>query len=131
MIRHACCLGLANALTAGTLMVAMIEPTLVTGPMTSTRRSLRSGTRDEPAWRSAEPLAAIAGAADAEHELAQRTSLEAQLVVVHRISWCEDEKLAQGVGVEHRVLKAGVHRLRVSGGNPGPSIFFGVPLGRS
>ena len=31
-------------------------------------------------------------------------------------SWCEDEKLAQNVGVEHRLLKAGVHRLRVSDG---------------
>lgn len=28
------------------------------------------------------------------------------------------------------MLKAGVHRLRVSDGNPRPSIFFGVPLGK-
>jgi hypothetical protein len=34
------------------------------------------------------------------------------------------------LGVEHRLLKAGVHRLRVSDANPRPSIFFGVPLAR-
>lgn len=60
VIRHACCLGLANALTAGALVVAMIEPTLVTRPMTSTRRSLRRGTRGELARRPAEPLTATA-----------------------------------------------------------------------
>jgi len=93
VIRHACCLGLANALTAGALVVAMIEPTLVTGPMTSTRRSLRRDTGGELARRPAEPLAAIAGAADAEHELAQSASLETKLVVVHRSPGARTENL--------------------------------------
>jgi hypothetical protein len=43
-------------------------------------------------------------------------------------SWCEDEKLAQDGGVEHRVLKAGVHRLRVSDGESEALDLFGVPL---
>jgi len=93
VIHHACYLGLANALPAGALVVAMIEPTLVTGPMTSTRRSLRRGTRGELARRPAEPLTAIAGAADAEYELAQSTSLEAKLVVVHRSPAARTENL--------------------------------------
>ena len=33
-------------------------------------------------------------------------------------------------GIEHRVLLAGVHRLRVSGCHPGPSIFSASPLAR-
>jgi len=31
--------------------------------------------------------------------------------------------LLRPAGIEHRVLKAGVHRLKASGGHPGPSIF--------
>ncbi len=42
----------------------------------------------------------------------------------------DDGKLAQDLGVEHRVLKAGVHRLRVSDCNPGPSIFSASSLAK-
>ncbi len=35
-----------------------------------------------------------------------------------------DDKLARDANSEHRVLTAGVHRLRVSGGYPGPSFFW-------
>jgi hypothetical protein len=85
VIRHARDLGLADALAAVALVVAMIEPALVGGPVPSTCCPLRLGPCDELARRSAEPLAAVAGPADAEHELALRTALEAKLLVVHRL----------------------------------------------
>jgi hypothetical protein len=84
VIRHARELGLADSLAAGALVVAMIEPTLVGGPVVGTSGALRLGPRDELARRSAEPLSAVAGPADTEHELAQRTALEAELLV-HRL----------------------------------------------
>jgi hypothetical protein len=84
VIRHARKLGLADSLAAGALVVAMIEPALVGGPVASTSGALRLGPRDELAGRSAEPLSAVAGPADAEHELAPRAALEAELLV-HRL----------------------------------------------
>jgi hypothetical protein len=86
VIRHARDFGLPDALAAGTLVVAMIESPLVGGPVTSARRPLRPSARGQPARPSAEPVPAIARSTDAEHELAQRTSLEAKLlVVVHQL----------------------------------------------
>jgi len=37
-----------------------------------------------------------------------------------------DDELAHAINLQHRVRKAGVHRLRVSDANPRPSILFGV-----
>jgi len=76
VIRHACRLGLANALAASALVVAMIEPALVAGSVTSTCRALRPGARGELARRPAELMAAVARPADTEHELAEATALE-------------------------------------------------------
>jgi hypothetical protein len=84
VIRHARHLSLADALAAGALVVAMIEPALVGGPVASTCRSLRLGTRGKLARQPTEPVPAVARPADTEHELAQRTSLEAKLLV-HRL----------------------------------------------
>jgi hypothetical protein len=86
VIRHAHNLGLANATPAVALAVAMIEPTLLRLLVSSSRLSLRNRPRHDFARRSAEPLPAVARSADPEHDLAQRTSLEAKLVViVHRL----------------------------------------------
>jgi hypothetical protein len=75
--------GLASALAAGALVIAMLEPTLVARPVTGTCCALRRAPRGDPARRPTEPLTAIAGPAYAEHGLAQRTPLEAKLLV-HR-----------------------------------------------
>jgi hypothetical protein len=85
VIPHACAGRLANALAAGSLVVAMIELAFGRTTVPHAGRSLRLGARLDPAPHPAELLAAIAGTADAEHELASSTALEAeQLVVVHR-----------------------------------------------
>jgi hypothetical protein len=85
VIRHACRLGLANALAASALVVAMIEPALGRLPVPSSCGSLRLGPRGDLARGPAERVSAIAGPADTEHELAQATALEAKLLVVHRL----------------------------------------------
>src|SRR5690606_36521951 len=77
---------LAAALPAGSLVVAMIEPTLERLPVSSTSCALRFGAGRGLAGRPAEQLPAIAGAAHAEHELTPPAALEAKLlVVVHRL----------------------------------------------
>jgi hypothetical protein len=85
LIRHACDLGLSDALAALALVVAMIEPTFGRLPVASARSSLRLGTCCHLARRATEALSAIAGSTDAEHQLAQATPLEAKLLVVHRL----------------------------------------------
>jgi hypothetical protein len=86
VIPHARALGLAAALAAGTLVVAMIEPTLVGLPVPRPSGSLGLGARRDLARRPAEQMAAVAGPADAKHELTLPAALEAQLlVVVHRL----------------------------------------------
>lgn len=85
VIRHARAGGLANTLAASTLVVAMIAPPLVGLPVPGAGGSFGLGARRDLARRPAEHVAAVAGAADAEHELTLPTALEAQLlVVVHR-----------------------------------------------
>jgi hypothetical protein len=85
VIRHARDLGLADTLAPGALVVAMIEPTLLGLAVANARGSLRRGTCGELARWPAVPMPAIAGPANAEHELAERTALEAKLLVVHRL----------------------------------------------
>jgi hypothetical protein len=85
LIRHACELGLADALAAVALVVAMIEPTFGRLSVTSARRSLRLGTCRHLARRATEPLSAIAGSTDTEHQQAPATPLESKLLVVHRL----------------------------------------------
>ena len=53
--------------------------------MTNARRALRRGTCRHLARRATEPLSAITGSTDTEHEQAPATPLESKLLVVHRL----------------------------------------------
>jgi hypothetical protein len=85
VIRHARHRGLADALAANALVVAMVEPTLGRSSMPSARCSLGLGPCCYLARLATETLSAVAGPTDTEHELAQTTPLEAKLLVVHRL----------------------------------------------
>jgi hypothetical protein len=87
VIRHAVALLGADATTTVTLTIAVIELALDRAPVPSARASLGGRARGHLARGPAEPLPAIAGPADPEHDLAERTALEAKLRgVVHRQS---------------------------------------------
>ncbi|MBA3580494.1 MAG: hypothetical protein H0W42_10975 [Gemmatimonadaceae bacterium] len=87
LIRHACARSLANALAAGTLVVAMLEAPLGGSPVPIAGCALRRGARRDLTKRPAELLTAVAGPADTKHELAPSAPLEAKLLVlvVHRL----------------------------------------------
>ena len=117
---------LASPLAAGPLVVAMIEPSLFRPPVARAGGALGRDARRGLTRCPAEQLPAVAGPAEAEHELTPPTALEAQLlVVVHRLlarrrETCPDDRT--------RALwaHAGVHRRRVSSCELGTLDLFGV-----